>query len=203
MSDHAPTLLLACGALAREVIALRTRYTWQADIQCLPALLHNTPNRIAPAVEARIRALREHYARVIVVYGDCGTAGALDAALDRLGVERISGPHCYEQFGGAAHDAILNETPGTYFLSDFLVRHFEALVWRGLGLDRYPALRDDYFGHYQQIVYLAQTTDADLQARAEAAAARLRLPLHTLFVSYGALESRLVDLMNAPGQNRV
>lgn len=191
------TLLLACGALSREVIALRDRHGWSADVYCVPALLHNTPGRIAPAVEKRIIEMRDRYQRVIVVYGDCGTSGALDEALARLGVERISGPHCFEQYGGALHDALLEQTPGTFFLTDFLVRHFDGLVWRGLGLDRFPQLRDDYFGHYEQIVYFAQTDDAVLRSRAEQAAARLGLPLRVEQSGFGDLEKRLTLLMQA------
>lgn len=192
-----PLLLIACGALAREVIALREKHAWDADIVCVPALFHNTPSKIAPAVEKRILALRAQYQRIIVVYGDCGTNGALDSALARLGVERISGPHCFEQYGGALHDQHMAETPGTYFLSDFLVRHFDKLVWHSLGLDRYPHLRDDYFGNYQQVVYLAQTDDPDLVFRAEHAAAKLGLPLQIVHVGYGELEQRLLAAISA------
>ncbi len=188
-------LLLACGALAREVIALRERYGWPADIYCVPALLHNTPGKIAPAVEKRIVELQARYARIIVIYGECGTHGALDEALDRLGVERIAGPHCFEQYGGAVHDSIMEEQPGTFFLTDFLVRHFDRLVWHSLGLDRRPHLREEYFRNYEQVVYLAQTEDADLMARAERAAQALGLPLRVEHVGYGDLESRLVELM--------
>lgn len=188
-------LLLACGALAREVIALRDRYGWDADICCVPALLHNTPDRIPPAIEKRIRALRSQYQCVVVVYRDCGTSGALDDALDRLGVERIAGPHCYEQYGSTRYDQIVRDVPGTYFLTDFLARHFDQLVWRGLGLDRHPQLRDDYFAHYEQMVYFAQTRDDDLLQCASRAAARLNLPLRVEYIGYGALETRLVALM--------
>jgi hypothetical protein len=187
-----PLLLIACGALAREVIYLREKHAWDAEIVCVPALYHNTPNKIAPAVEKRILALRGQYQRIIVVYGDCGTNGDLDSALARLGVERISGPHCFEQYGGACHDQHMDQTPGTYFLSDFLVRHFDKFVWHSLGLDRYPQLRDDYFGNYQQVVYLAQTNDPDLLTRAKQAAAKLGLPLRIEHVGYGALETRLL-----------
>ena len=190
-----PILLLACGALACEVIALRDYHGWQADVYCVPALLHNTPGKIAPAVERRIVGMRERYQRVIVVYGDCGTSGALDEALSRLGVERIAGPHCFEQYGGARHDEIMAETPGTFFLTDFVVRHFDALVWCNLGLNRYPQLRDDYFGNYEQVVYFAQTDNPDLLQRAECAAQMLGLPLHVERVGYGDLETRLVGLM--------
>ncbi len=192
-------LLLACGALAQEVIALREQHGWPADIFCAPAILHNTPGRIAPAVEKRITELRERYERVIVVYGDCGTSGTLDEALERLGVERIAGPHCYEQYGGAVFDKVMDEQPGTYFLTDFLVRHFDSLVWRGMGLDRYPQLRDEYFRNYEQVLYLAQTDDPDLLQRAERAAAMLGLPLRVNRVGYGDLETRLLALLSHNG----
>jgi hypothetical protein len=191
------TLLIACGSLAQDVLALRDRHGWNADIHCAPALLHLRPDRIAPAVEKLIAEKRPQYARVIVVYGDCGTVGQLDSALDRLGVERVSGPHCFEQLGGARHDAIIAQQPGTFFLTDFLVRHFEAFVWKGLGLDRFPQLRDEYFGNYTQCVYLAQSDDSALQAEAHRAAQRLGLPLTADFVGYGALETRLVTIMSA------
>ena len=203
-SIHNPqssVLLLACGALAREVIALRERHGWAVDICCVPALLHNTPDRIPPAVEKRILELRDQYQRIVVVYGDCGTSGSLDAALDRLGIERIAGPHCFEQYGGERHDQIMRDTPGTYFLTDFLARHFDQLVWRGLGLDRFPQLRDDYFGHYKQIVFFAQTADADLLQHAYRAAERLNLPLRVEYLGYGALETRLLALLNSVAVN--
>lgn len=190
------TLLIGCGALANQVIALRDRYGWDADVQCVPALLHNHPDRITPAVEALIARHRAQYARIVIVYGDCGTSGQLDSVLDRMGITRISGPHCFEQLGGTHFDAIMAQHPGTFFLTDFLVRHFDALVWNGLGLDRYPQLRDDYFGNYARCVYLAQTDDARLKAMAEDAAYRLGLPLTTEFVGSGALETRLLNIMS-------
>ncbi len=118
-------------------------------------------------------------------------------ALDQLGVERISGPHCFEQYGGPQHDALLDITPGTFFLTDFLVRHFDALVWRNLGLDRYPQLRDDYFGNYEQVVYLAQTDDPHLVTLAEQAAIRFGLPLRIEKSGYGDLEKRLITLYDS------
>lgn len=189
------TLLLACGALAREVIAIRDHHGWQADVYCAPALLHNTPGKIPPTVERRIVEMRERYDRVIVVYGGCGTSGVLDETLARLGVERIAGPHCFEQYGGARHDEIMAETSGTFFLTDFVVRHFDSLVWHNLGLDRHPELRDDYFGNYEQVIYFAQTDNPDLLQRAERAAEMLKLPLRVEYVGYGDIETRLAALM--------
>lgn len=173
------TLLIACGALARELRAWREAQPWaQYDIACLPAILHNHPTRITAAVRARIQAARSTHARVLVLYGDCGTGGALDAMLAEEGVERIEGPHCYAFFaGGAVFDALMAEEPGTFFLTDYLARHFERLVWRGLGLDRHPVLRDEYFGNYRRVVHLVQQADAAVAAKAVAAASRLGLPL--------------------------
>jgi len=192
-------LLLACGALAQEVIALREQHSWPVDIFCAPAILHNTPGKIPPAIEKRINELRERYERIIVVYGDCGTGGRLDTALERLGVERIAGPHCYEQYGSTTFNQVMDEQPGTYFLTDFMVRHFDRLIWRGMGLDRLPELRDEYFRNYEQVLYLAQTDDPDLMQRAERAAEKLGLPLRVAHVGYGELETRLIAMLSQNG----
>ncbi len=193
------TALLICGALAREVIALRDRRGWDADVWAIPAKLHMAPAQIAPAVRARFEALRRQYARVIVVYGDCGTAGALDALLDELGIERVPGPHCYEMYAGAeGFDALMAEAPGTFFLTDFLARQFDALVIKGLGLDRYPSLRDEYFRNYTRVVYLQQFDSPDTLARARAAAEKLGLPLEVRRTGLGELETRLAALLDAP-----
>jgi Protein of unknown function (DUF1638) len=189
------TGLIACGALAREVIAIRDRYGWQADVLAVPALLHNWPEKIPPAVQKRIAQLRLSYGRLIVVYGDCGTAGALDKMLDAEGIERIAGPHCYEMYAGGAFDDLMNEALGTYFLTDYLAQSFDHLVIEGMGLDRYPDLRHTYFKHYTRVVYLAQREDPELLAKAQAAADYLQLPLEVKPADYGALESRLVALM--------
>jgi hypothetical protein len=193
-------LLLACGALARDVIAIRDKYGWRADVYCAPALLHNTPDRIAPTVEQRILKLRAKYARVIVIYGECGTHNVLDVMLERLGVERIAGPHCFEQYGGTVHDNLMETIPGTFFLTDFMVRSFNGLVWRSLGLDRFPELRDDYFANYSQVVYLAQSEDSRLRECAVQAAKMLGLPLRIELVGYGELERRLTRLVNRVSQ---
>jgi hypothetical protein len=182
-----------CGALAREVLALRDRHGWEADVLGVPALLHNRPDRIPAAVLARIREARSMYARVLVVYGDCGTGGLLDRVLEREGVERVAGPHCYEMYANREFDELMAEAPGTFFLTDYLVRSFDHLVIEGLGLDRHPELRDDYFHNYTRVLYLAQQDDPALVSRAQQAAARLGLPLTTRKVGYGALERRLLD----------
>ena len=185
---------IACGALARELHALIGAHGWAVDILALPALLHNRPEHIPGAVRDRIRQAREHYERIVVVYGDCGTGGQLDEVLAEEGVPRVAGPHCYEMYAHVDFDELSRAENGTFFLTDFLVREFDALVFRGLGLDRHPELRDDYFAHYHRVVYLAQQVDGALEARALEAAARLKLPLEVRFVGYGALESRLVEL---------
>lgn len=192
----ATTAIIACGALAREVLELRDRYGWRAEVVGVPVLLHNTPARIPPAVRRRIRELKQRFERVVVVYGDCGTAGGLDEALAQEGVERIAGPHCYEIYASGEFAKIMSEEPGTFFLTDYLVGSFDHLVLENLGLDRYPELRQDYFGNYTRVVYLVQRDDPERLARARWAADQLKLPLEVRHVGLGALETRLVELMN-------
>nr|MBN1229240.1 DUF1638 domain-containing protein [Anaerolineae bacterium] len=197
-------LLLTCGALAREVIAIRNRYGWDAEVLAVPALLHNDPSRIPEAVRKRIVDTADRYEHTIVIYGDCGTAGALDDMLDSLSVERISGPHCYEQYlGKDAFEAAMVDEPGTFFLTDFLVRSFDHLVIEGLGLDRAPELRDTYFANYRRVVYLKQTDDPSLLAKASRAAAQLELDFEVWDTGYGTLETRLVNLMKCSDKSRI
>jgi hypothetical protein len=192
------TAIIACGALAREVLALKEKHGWEADVLGVPALLHFRPDRIPNAVRERIAETRAGYDRVVVVYGDCGTSGALDQLLAAEGVERVSGPHCFEMYANGSwgqFENMMADQPGTFFLTDYLVQSFDHLVIEELGLDRFPELRDDYFGNYTRAVYLAQTDNPDLRARAQWAADYLSLPLEVTHTGYGALESRLVDLM--------
>jgi len=190
VSDAPRTLVIACGALAREFLLLKRLNGWDHfSITCLPASLHNRPQHIPEAVRAKIRAERDAYDRVLCLYGDCGTGGLLDQVLAEEAVERIEGAHCYEFFlGGDDFAALTEEEPATFFLTDFLVRHFDTLVIKGLGLDRFPELLDLYFGNYRQVVFLAQVPDEELVAQAERAAARLGLPLTVRHTGLGTLE---------------
>jgi uncharacterized protein DUF1638 len=184
-----PLLLIACGALAHEVMAvLRMSGLDGVEVQCLPAKLHNTPQKIPEAVRAKIREERPHFERMLVLYGDCGTGGLLDQVLAEEGVERIAGAHCYEFF---ATTPVFTETadaePASFYLTDFLVRHFDRLVWKGLGIDRHPELLPLYFGNYRRLIYLAQTDAPALRAKAKHAAERLGLAYEYRFTGYGDL----------------
>lgn len=186
-------LIVACGALAREILDLRDANGWgHLDLTCLPAIYHNTPDRIVPALRDTVARHREKYDAIYVAYADCGTGGLLEAACSDLGVEMIAGPHCYSFFEGndtfAARDEIT-----AFYLTDFLVRQFDAFVWKPLGLDRHPELRDMYFGHYDRLVYQAQTDDPTLTALAERCAAKLGLRFERRFTGYGDLATHLRD----------
>jgi hypothetical protein len=194
-------LLIACGALAHEIVALKTLHQWQhVDVQCLPAELHNRPEKIAPAVRAQIAAQRDRYELMYVVYADCGTGGGLDRVLAEEGVERIAGAHCYEFYARSAAFAKLHDdAPGSFYLTDFLLRHFERLVIHALGLDRHPELRDQYFGHYTRLVFLAQLPPTDdTLAQARAAAERLGLALEVRHTGYGELATSLESVAERP-----
>ncbi len=187
---------IICGALGREVLAIIEKHGWDAQVLGIPALDHNYPDRIAPDVEKQIAAHRETYERLIVVFGDCGSRGALDALLARFpDIERIAGPHCYEMYGGQTFHQLMEEELGTFFLTDFLLRGFEGLFVKEMGLDRFPELRDEYFRNYTRVVYLAQTPTPELLQRAQDAADFLQLPLVVRETGYGLLEERLVALM--------
>jgi hypothetical protein len=190
-------LVIGCGALAREIVALRRANGWTAlDVRCLPAELHNRPERIAPAVHAEIRANRGRYRTIFVAYGDCGTGGRLDAVLNEENVERLPGAHCYEFFAGAQTFAALAEAePGTFYLTDFLLKNFDRLVTRGLGLDRHPELASEYFRHYRKLVYLAQTRAADADERARRIAQDMGLTYELRYSGYGELGTRLRALL--------
>ncbi len=192
------TALVVCGALGPEVKEIADRRGWEVDIHGLSAYLHLYPDRIVTELSAKLRELRPRYDRLVVVYGDCGTAGRLDPVLDELGAARVQGPHCYEMFAGEElFERVMDERPGTFFLTDWLVRNFERAVVRGLGLDRYPDLRPMLFGNYEAVLYLRQAPSDLLTTRAAAIAAYLELPLEIRDVRMGALESRLAALVEA------
>jgi len=185
-------LLIACGALAREIIALRAANHWtHMDLACLPAKLHNQPQKIPESVRARIHQAREEgYARIFIVYADCGTGGLLDAVCAEEGVERIQGPHCYSFFDGNeafAQRADQDEEITSFYLTDFLARQFDTLIWKGMGLDRHPELLPMIFGNYEALVYLSQTHDPALEEKARKAAERLGLEFRTRHTGYGDL----------------
>jgi len=189
------TAFIMCGALGREVLEITKKHGWDVDVFGIPALDHVFPERIAPHVDRRFKQIRAAYDRVLVIFGDCGSRGALDVVLERYGLERVEGPHCYEMYGGDTFHQLMDEEPGSFFLTDFLVRGFRGTIVKSLGLDRYPQLRDEYFRNYKRVVYLQQNQDDELVHKAKAAAEFLGLPLEVRQTGYGLLESRLVAMM--------
>ena len=189
-------LLLACGALAHEILTLKRANGWDhLDLHCLPAILHNHPDRIPAAVELAVQKYRDDYARIFVVYADCGTGGRLAELCDRLGVGMVPGPHCYAFFEGTARfEAHAENEITAFYLTDFLVRQFDAFVWEPLGLGTHPDLRDMYFGNYHRLIYQAQTNDPDLDAKARDCARRLGLAYQRRFTGYGDLATVLARL---------
>jgi hypothetical protein len=198
-AERPEALVLACGAIAREVLAVVRLNGWtNVTVRCLPARLHSRPELIAPAVDAKLSELTGRYERVFVAYADCGTAGDLDHVLAKHGVERLPGAHCYGFLtGSAAWQELHDAEPATFYLTDFLARHFDSLVIRGLGLDRHPELLPQYFGNYRRLLYLAQTDDPDLRARAKDAAARLGLAFEERRTGYGDLLPSLTHFVEA------
>ena len=190
-------LIIACGALAHDIAALRRANQWlQMDVTCLPAIWHNRPEKIPEGVRRKIRAGRKTHEHILVAYGDCGTGGELDRVLEQEGIERIPGAHCYEFLATSAVFEQLTEAEiGTFYLTDFLLRHFERLVMRGLGLDRHPELLPTYFGNYRKLVYLSQTRTTDADDRARAIAARLGLSYEFCWTGHGTLGSSLAAAM--------
>jgi Protein of unknown function (DUF1638) len=189
--------LLICGALGREVKAMVDGHGWDVDVYGVSAMHHFYPKKIVEAVERRLAELAPRYRQVVVVYGDCGTAGALNPVLERYGAVQISGPHCYEMFAGAEFARIADERPATFFLTDWLVKNFERAVVRGLGLDRYPELKTVYFQNYTDVLYLEQFADERLVEKAREIAQYLGLPLEIRHTGLNALETRLAKLVEA------
>jgi hypothetical protein len=188
-APDARVVVLACGAIAREVLAVIELNGWShVDVRCLPAKLHSTPDKIPAAVDAKLKELERHYDRIFVAYADCGTGGAIDPVLERHGVERLPGAHCYGFLAGNdVWDALHEAEPRTFYLTDFLARHFDSLVVRALKLDVHPELLPMMFGNYTRLVYLAQTDDAELDRRAEDAAAFLGVRYERRRTGYGEL----------------
>lgn len=189
-------LVIACGALAQEIMDLKRANDWQnMTVQCLPAELHNYPDRIPEAVRGKIRELRDGYDEVFIAYADCGTGGLLDTVLEEEGVTRIPGAHCYQFYAGSPlFESLSDAEPGTFYLTDFLTRHFDRVIWTGLGMDRHPELADEYFRNYTRLVYLAQIENDALTDRARRAAERLGLEFEHRVTGYGDLERVLVTL---------
>jgi hypothetical protein len=203
MGSGRGALVIACGALAREIAALRRVNGWTAlDVCYLPPQLHNRPERIAAEVQDAIRTHRDRYQRIFVAYGDCGTGGGLDAMLRAEGVERIPGAHCYEFFASPeVFAALADAEPGTFYLTDFLVRHFDHLVTRSLGLDRHPELAPMYFGNYRRVVYLAQSPSEASLAQAQSIAVHMGLEFKFQFTGYGGLAARLEGFVHQEPAN--
>ena len=192
-------LLIACGALAREILALRDLNGWaHMDLTCLPAILHNHPEKIAAAAQEAIDKHRGDYGQIFMAYADCGTGGALQTVCDAAGVEMIAGPHCYSFFSGNEAFEAAGEVT-SFFLTDFLARQFDTFVVKPLGLDRHPELAEMYFGNYEKLIYLAQTDDPALTAKAEAAAEALGLAFERRLTGYGDLAAALETLNSAAG----
>lgn len=195
-------LALACGALAHEILAIKAANGWDhLDLHCLPANLHLWPDRIPDAVEAAVEKYRDAYDQILVVYADCGTGGLLQARCEALGVPMVEGPHCYSFFAGNADFAARAETEFTaFYLTDFLVKQFEAFVWRPMGFDRHPELIAMMFGNYEKLVYLAQVDDPALDAKAADCAARLNLAYERRLTGYGDLVPALAALADRTGR---
>jgi len=199
-SNEAPTAIIACGALGGHLREITARRGWDVQIHCLPSMLHNSPREIAPAAERLAASLQQEGLRVLLAYADCGTYGELDQLCERRGLARLRGLHCYDVLAGPDRiRAALEAEPGTYLLTDFLIRSFRYSVLVPLGLDRHPELWPDYFGHYRRIVWLAQSPEPGLAGAAEAVAAMFGLPLTVMDVGTARLERELESLLGEAG----
>jgi len=198
---HPPkTMMIACGALARETLLLIERNKWDfMDVTCLPASYHNHPQKIPEAMRTKIRDARSRgYENVVALFADCGTGGMLDAVIEEEGVQRIPGAHCYEFYAGReAFAEIAEEELGTFYVTDFLARHFDRLIIEGLGIDRHPQLKDMYFGNYTRLVYLEQVEDAETEKLAMAAADKLGLEYRKVATGLGPY-GRFMEQFAAP-----
>jgi len=203
-SGQQTTLLITCGAIAREIIAVLKKNG--LDFMkggCLPAHLHNTPQQIPEAIRNKIRKSRDKFQNITVLYGDCGTGGKIDAVLAEEGVERITGAHCYEVFAGhQAFADIMDTEVGTFFLTDFLAQHFDRLVWRGLGFDKNPRLVKLYFANYTRLLYLAQSDNLQIHQKAQNAAEKLGLRFEIYRTGYGCYETFLATIPNTSAQKQ-
>lgn len=195
------TLFIACGALAKETKELIDKHGWDVELKALPALHHMTPLKITRDLDTMLAGIRADYDRIMVVYGHCGATG-IDEVLAKHGVERVSGPHCYEMYAGTApFDQMMEDQPGTFFLTDWLLRAYEKAVLRGLGLDKHPELAPLYFGNYRKLIYLSQAPTDKLIAKAQAIADSMGWEFEHRPVGYGELETRLVEFMeNGAGE---
>jgi hypothetical protein len=194
------TAFVICGALGAEVKTIVDRRGWDVDIYGASAMLHLYPTRIVEELSKKLRDLRRRYDRLVVVYGDCGTNGRLDPVLDEVGASRVRGPHCYEMLAGSdLFHQVAEDRPGTFFLTDWLVRNFDRAVVRGLGLDRDPDLKQMVFGNYEALLFLRQVPSPRLASKAHEIAAYLELPLEIVDVGLGELENRLAELVEDGG----
>ncbi len=197
---HKKLGIIACGALAREIEAIiKANNFTHIIVQYLPAKLHNTPTQIPEAVDAALSEMAPQCDTMFVAYGDCGTAGKLDVILEKHGVTRLNGYHCYEFFAGSnKFESLHDAQPGTFYLTDYLARQFDTLVYKPLGLDRHPQLLSEYFGNYTRLIYLAQSDDKDLEVKARDAARRLGLKFEKITTGFGQLETELMAFAQNP-----
>ena len=189
-------LVIACGALAKEITALIRMNNWShLQLRYLPAKLHNEPHKITQNIRKNLINAQNKFSQIFIGYADCGTGGQLDTLLDEFGIQRLPGAHCYEFFSSTQNfSKLIEEEPGSFFLTDFLVKSFEKLIWQGLKINSHPELLKIYFGNYKRLVYLAQTESKDLQTQAKEIANKLRLNYFYRFTGYGALTPALSDL---------
>ena len=200
--EHTPhrTLIIACGALAKEILALKDSMNFDDnafELRCLPAGYHNRPEKIVPGLEKILDAEAKKFDRILIGYGDCGTGGGLDSFLTSYPhAERLPGAHCYAFYAGLDQfDSMMEEELGTFFLTDYLVRHFDTLIIKGFGIDRYPNLKDMYFENYKRLIYTSQAPNDELIAKAKQAANYLELEFEHRNVGYGELASYIADLV--------